>query len=385
MEATFERVALQPSCHHQLNQKFTAIHQRMQAHHALIERVCFVLYDPCDHLLKTYADSTHPCLSGFHFQSPISSLPALKPCLESRTHAVFADLNELRSCSFVRHLLEQGYHSSMVWPVFSAKQFRGFIFALSSHVGAFDKQDFTHLTPYLNMLQTAVLAEFELVSALLNKAHAVVARSPIYQRESSAHKQRMAAYCELIATGLAERYDFDDEWIEHLSLFSQFHDIGKVMLPPELLCKQERLTREEVVQLQSHIEHGEKLLEQFANQLGELEHPTIELFAQVIAHHYEFLDGSGYPRQLKAEAIPISSRIVCVANIFDALTSHKPYKQAWSIPYAMIELGKMVAEGKLDGECVNVLREHQAALKAIVDRYPERDPKDGGYESQKAQ
>ncbi|NVD05653.1 HD domain-containing protein [Vibrio sp. JPW-9-11-11] len=384
MEATIDCMAFQPPCHHQLNHKFAAIQQRMQVHHATIDRVCFVLYDPCDHLLKTYADSAQQCLSGVHIQAPISGLPALKPCLESRRHAVFSDLRELRSCSLIQRFLEQGYHSSLVWPVFSAKQFLGFIFALSSQVDAFEERDLTHLAPYLNMLQSTVLSEFELVSALLTKAHSLVARSPIYQRESSAHKQRMAAYCELMALGLAERYDFDDEWIEHLSLFAQFHDIGKVMLPPELLCKQEQLTRDEVVQLQRHIEHGEQLLEEFAHQLGESEHPAVKLFGQVIAHHYEFLDGSGYPRQLKGEQIPISSRIVCVANIFDALTSHKPYKQAWSIPYAMIELGKMVAEGKLDGECVNVLRENQTALKAIVERYPERDPKDGGYERQKA-
>ena len=379
MEAAIERTAVCRPSQHPLNQQLVNLHKRMKVHHSHVDRVCFVLYDTRDHLLKTYADSAGLALSIAHDEVPISSLPALKQCIETRGYAVLSDLHCLRTSALIESLLNEGYQSSLVIPTFSSTQFRGFIFLISLDKNAFYEHDFAQLKPYLEMLQSAILSEFELVNELVEKAHRLVARSPVYQRESYAHKQRVADYTNRIALGLADQYDFDDEWVEHLTLFAQFHDIGKVMLPAELLCKQSPLTSQELILLQSHIFQGESLLEQLALELGEAQHPSIELFHDIIAYHYEFLDGSGYPRQLRAEEIPISARIVCVANIFDALTSHKPYKQAWSIPYALLELEKMVGEGKLDCDCVNVLREHQHLLKAIIARYPERDPKDGCY------
>ncbi|BCZ99580.1 hypothetical protein V130003_05630 [Vibrio cholerae] len=97
-----------------------------------------------------------------------------------------------------------------------------------------------------------------------------------------------------------------------------------------------------------------------------------------MAYHHEFLDGSGYPFGLVSDQIPIPARIIAVANIFDALTAHRPYKQAQSIPHALLELEKMVSDGKLDRHCVNALRENQEELKEIVARFPEQDPKDEG-------
>ncbi|SIP87427.1 HD domain-containing protein [Marinobacterium stanieri] len=89
----------------------------------------------------------------------------------------------------------------------------------------------------------------------------------------------------------------------------------------------------------------------------------------IVACHHEFLDGSGYPNGLTAKDIPIEARIVTVADIFDALTSERPYKTPWPVTDALIELERMVEAGKLDAECVASLRNQQAEASEIVARF----------------
>ncbi|PAR21139.1 HD-GYP domain-containing protein, partial [Vibrio metoecus] len=145
-----------------------------------------------------------------------------------------------------------------------------------------------------------------------------------------------------------------------------------------ILQKNTTLASNEREQVHNHIESGVTLLNDVIEKLGTPHHPCLAVLREIVAYHHEFLDGSGYPFGLTSEQIPIPARIISVANIFDALTTHRPYKQAQSIPHALLELEKMVSEGKLDHHCVNALRESQEELKTIIEQFPERDPKDSG-------
>ena len=89
----------------------------------------------------------------------------------------------------------------------------------------------------------------------------------------------------------------------------------------------------------------------------------------VVAGHHECLDGSGYPNGLQGDAIALESRIIAVADILDALTSHRPYKEPWTIEAAVAELERLVAAGKLDPDCVNAVKRHIPAVEAIRDRF----------------
>ncbi|EKM31655.1 hypothetical protein VCHENC02_2725 [Vibrio harveyi] len=106
-------------------------------------------------------------------------------------------------------------------------------------------------------------------------------------------------------------------------------------------------------------------------RIGNPVHPSVTLFQQITSYQYENLDGSGYPHGLDRSGIPIAAQIAAVANVFDVMTTHHPYRQAWSIPYALLELEKRVYQGLLSRECVNALREHQGYLKQIIHKYPE--------------
>ncbi|MEZ8099680.1 HD domain-containing phosphohydrolase [Vibrio bivalvicida] len=379
METTTRKVEGIGGCRFGLNTQLADIQTRMQVHIPKLDKVCFALYDAREHLLRSYADSSSLSLSLTHYEAPLSSLPYLKKSIESRSPAVLNDVSRLHPSPHVNSLIEEGYYSSVAIPTFLEQIFRGFIFLNSHQKDAFCPSDIEVVKPYLRILETAIFSEYQLVTALIDKSNKLVARSQVYQKESFSHKQRVSTYTNIIALALADDYGFDDEFVEHLTLFSQYHDMGKVMVPPELLCKQQPLTWEETDTLRKHIIYGEEIVNQFINDLNASDHLSAQLMRDVVSYHYEFLDGSGYPHHLSGNAIPISAKIVCVANIFDALTTHKPYKQAWSVPYALLELEKMVCDGKLDADCVNALRDHQHQLKSIIQRYPERDPLEGLY------
>jgi len=379
MEVTTREVEANVTCQHLLNRQLASIQERIKVHLPKLDKVCFALYDTREHLLRSYADSSSLSLSLIHYEAPLSSLPYLKKCIENRTATILSDIESLHPSPYISSLIEDGFQSSVAIPTFIGHQFRGFVFLNSHQKDAFCHSGIELVKPYLNMLEATIFSEYQLVHRLVDKANKLIARSPVYQRESISHKQRVSSYTNIIALELADRYDFDDEFVEHLTLFSQYHDLGKVKISPELLCKQQALTTEEITKLRGHILYGEELVEEFIEECDASEHRSAQLLREVISFHYEFLDGSGYPRQLSGGAIPISARIVCVANIFDALTTHKPYKQACSVPYALLELEKMVYDNKLDADCVNALRDRQHQLKAIIHRYPERDPLEGPY------
>jgi HD-GYP domain-containing protein (c-di-GMP phosphodiesterase class II) len=93
----------------------------------------------------------------------------------------------------------------------------------------------------------------------------------------------------------------------------------------------------------------------------------IDVLRNIVAGHHERLDGSGYPHGLTGEAIPLESRIVAVADIFDALTSRRVYKDAWPVAAAFAALESLAADGKIDAECVAALRAGGEECREIVE------------------
>lgn len=137
--------------------------------------------------------------------------------------------------------------------------------------------------------------------------------------ETGNHVARVAGLVALIARGL----DLPDAEVEQLSLASTMHDVGKISVPDTILLKPGPLTPEERTEMERHAERGRRILEGSSSLL-------MQRAAEIAATHHERWDGSGYPAGLAGEAIPLSGRIVAVADVFDALTSDRPYKKAWS-------------------------------------------------------
>ncbi|MGQ0653187.1 MAG: HD-GYP domain-containing protein, partial [Betaproteobacteria bacterium] len=136
--------------------------------------------------------------------------------------------------------------------------------------------------------------------------------------ETGYHLIRMARYSRLIAQGLG----LDDDEAETIELAAPLHDIGKIGIPDQILLKHERLDEAEWQVMRRHPLIGHEILKGSASKY-------VRMGALIALGHHEKYDGSGYPNGLVGDHIPLCARIVAVADVYDALTSVRPYKQAW--------------------------------------------------------
>lgn len=171
--------------------------------------------------------------------------------------------------------------------------------------------------------------------------------------ETGAHISRMAHYSRLIAKGLG----LPEAEQELLLEAAPMHDIGKVGIADHILLKPGRLNEAEFQIMKQHAQYGYELLKDSASRV-------LQAGAEIALGHHEKFDGSGYPQGLRGEEIPLFSRIVAVADVFDALTSERPYKKAWTLEAAVDFLND--GAGKhFDPRCVQCFLESWEDVMAI--------------------
>jgi len=135
------------------------------------------------------------------------------------------------------------------------------------------------------------------------------------------------------------------------------HDVGKLGISDEILLKPGKLTPEEFLVMQSHTTIGDQILSNSASVL-------IQTAQEIAVSHHEKFDGSGYPKGLVGEAIPLSGRIIAVADVFDALTSKRPYKEAWSFEQAISYI-KENSGTSFDPRCVNAFFKNMGEIEGV--------------------
>lgn len=148
------------------------------------------------------------------------------------------------------------------------------------------------------------------------------------------HIQRTQEYVRTLARWIAAQpggpAELTEDAIDELAKAAPLHDIGKVAIPDGILLKPGRLSPEEWQIMKTHAEHGADLLQRAIDRLGDDAGPMLSFGKQIARHHHEKWDGSGYPDGLAGEAIPLAARLMAVADVYDALISMRPYKQAMS-------------------------------------------------------
>lgn len=194
--------------------------------------------------------------------------------------------------------------------------------------------------------------------------------------ELGAHLDRIAHYARLIAKELAETHHFDDEFIEHVFLFSPLHDIGKIGMPDSILQKAGGLSPEEFERMKTHTEKGRQIIDTMMRDFGLDSVHHIEILRNIAEYHHEAVNGMGYPHGIQGEAIPIEARIIAVADIFDALTNLRPYKKAWSNDTAFALL-RQLAGRRLDRDCVEALIRNTVEIEQIQQWFRDRKPVPG--------
>lgn len=179
--------------------------------------------------------------------------------------------------------------------------------------------------------------------------------------DTGAHILRMARYSELIARGLGLSVVEQELLLESAPM----HDIGKVGIADDILLKPGRLGSEEFEIMKRHSVIGHDILKGSHSK-------TLQTGAEIALSHHEKFDGTGYPKGLAGHDIPIFSRIVAVADVFDALTSERPYKKAWPLEQATQHI-KALAGTHFDPACVAAFFEHWDAVLEIRQRFADED------------
>jgi HD-GYP domain-containing protein (c-di-GMP phosphodiesterase class II) len=370
-----EAVALLLPEHHalSLSERIGSLHEHLRRVVPTIDRLACALYDPEMDLLKTFVNSTvggEPLRTYQYKLSASPSLMALKG--EGRSRIIDNIAEELKSeTEHTRWVKSMGYRSSYTVPIYHQGAFEGFLFFDSCTPAAFTPEVVHQLDIYVNLIMLMVAHEITTVQALVGSVRVARDFTHLRDEETGTHLDRMSRICRLIARGLAKSHGLGDEFIEQLFLFSPLHDIGKVGIPDEVLHKPGGLTPEERAIMESHVALGVEMVDRLLDDFNLRTVAGVEILRNLVAAHHEFLDGSGYPRHATNSDIPLEARIVTVADIFDALTSKRAYKGAWSIEEAFDALDRMVAEGKLDADCVAALRANQDEAMKIIERFSE--------------
>ena len=177
--------------------------------------------------------------------------------------------------------------------------------------------------------------------------------------ETGLHIIRMSKFSETLGRAAG----MDAEWCEMLLNASPMHDIGKIGIPDHILLKPGKFEPEEWEVMKTHAAIGAEILSGHHSDLMEM--------ARVIAMtHHEKWDGTGYPNGLKGEDIPLVGRIVALADVFDALTSERPYKKAWSVEDA---LGYLLENRGMhfDPDLVDIFEKVLPEILAVREQYAE--------------
>lgn len=183
--------------------------------------------------------------------------------------------------------------------------------------------------------------------------------------DTGSHIRRMAQYSWLIAAKLG----MPQEFLDMLLQAAPMHDVGKLGIRDNVLLKPGKLTPEEFDIMKGHAVHGYDILKDSTSAM-------LQMAASIALSHHEKFDGSGYPGGLVGEAIPIEGRIVAVADVFDALTSARPYKKAWPVEQARA----LLEEGRgrhFDPACVDAFLAEWDAVLDVKRRYQDEDESGG--------
>lgn len=177
--------------------------------------------------------------------------------------------------------------------------------------------------------------------------------------ETGLHVIRMSHYSRIMADAL----NFGDEWTELIFNASPMHDIGKIGIADNILLKPGKLDTQEWDVMRKHPEYGAAII-------GNLDSQLMKMSKEIALAHHEKWDGSGYPLGLKGKEIPLSGRVTAIADVFDALTTERPYKKAWSIEDA-VNLIESESGSHFDPELVIVFQNVLPQILEIKEQYAE--------------
>lgn len=355
-----------------LRDKLVQTHRVVQKQLPFVARIAVALYDPQTSVLKTYLHSSGEDDPLSNYYANLSEAPSLARMLREGRPRVINNLLTFEDGEreHTRRIGRQGYAASYTMPIFNNGGFVGFIFFNSYQQDVFTESSLNYLDVFGHLISLMVVNELTVLRTLAAAVRTTSHFTHVRDVETGSHVDRMSRYARLIARELAARHDLDDEYIEHVFLYSPLHDIGKIAIPDRILFKQGRLDAEEGSIMRGHARKGREIIDEMLANFGLEGMQHVNILRNIAEHHHEAVNGKGYPAGLSGGDIPLEARIVAVADVFDALTSRRPYKDAWTNDEAFAALQRLAGE-TLDAECVAALVSRREEVERIQTRFAE--------------
>jgi len=358
--------------HISLREKLVSAHYAMNEMFPFVARVATAIYDPKTRVLKTFLHSSDDGDQLDHYQTLLDDAPSLMEILNTGRPRVVNNMHRFDTGkhAHTKKIEREGYAASYTLPMYNDGEFIGFIFFNSYKEDVFTEKVLRELDVYGHLIALMVISELSSVNILTAAIKTTGNITHHRDSETGSHLDRMSRYSRIVALALAEKYELDDDYIEHVFMFSPLHDIGKIAIPDKILLKPGPLDAEEMAIMQTHTRKGREMLDELVKNFGLGNFQHVDVLFNIAEYHHEAVNGTGYPDGRTKSDIPLEAKIVAVADIFDALTSKRPYKEAWSNDRAIDMLKKLVGE-KLDQDCVDALIDNMDQVEEIQRQFKE--------------
>ncbi|MDD2357339.1 MAG: HD-GYP domain-containing protein [Thiovulaceae bacterium] len=344
-------------------QQIVDIHEHLRLEWPHLNHVAIALYDPEKEELHSFANSENTHTKLIQFVQKISSFPELQKIAETKiphmidASSLFANPDHQSSSS--------NFDSSFTLPIFLQNgDLLGFIFFSADKNNFFTKTIQDHLIVYTRLIRSMILSDI-LPLKILQAAVIMTQNMTRYKDEETAgHIARVAYYSRMIAESLAQKHNLSDEFINYILLYAPLHDIGKLAIPDSILLKPGRLDPDEYEIMKTHVIKGEEIVKMLISSFDLADYDHTSMLINITSYHHERINGEGYPHKLKSLEIPIESRIIAVADVFDAMSNPRPYHKGRSIEETFEHLHSN-AGILFDPDCVNALLQHKQEIFEI--------------------
>ncbi len=356
-----------------LSEEVISLHEFISKEWPKLLRIAVALYDKQTDMLHTFIRSSYIENILNHYSYPLSKINSLKEIAETKQSRVIDDLSVLKSSNtqHSQEIVSNGFKSSFTIPMYLNNNLLGFIFFDSTETKYFNENLIELLLKYSKLIQSLIIVDILPIKSLIGIINTTRDFTKMRDEETGEHLIRMAYYAELIALELSEKYSLSDEDIEYIWFYAPLHDIGKIAIADGILMKPSKLTKEEFKIIKTHVNEGVKMLELITSNFDFQELHHLDILRKVISEHHERVDGSGYPKGLKGDEISIIGKIIAVADVFDALSSNRIYRQALSIDETLQYLKNNI-NILFDEDCVNALIKNETKVLEIHNKFNDK-------------